>query len=365
MVHARRADPVPAAVVRPRPGHRPGRHVGALPDAERRHPRRVQHLLRRRARALLDRRSRRHAVHHGVDRRAARRDALRPVATAPQGRRDRAQEAQPVHPLPDRRDYPGAGLSRGARARIAGRKQGYSGGRPARPAVRDRRHRQPRRRHLVPDVDRRADHQPRHRQRRVADHHGRDRRPPAAGDRAAARRRPHRYPQSDDRDRRDRPRHRPHPRHLLHGAGPAPGADPISQASDRARDAAGALAPADQDQHRGRDPADLRLVLAADAADGPAMGRQSHRRGWCERCADHHQHLSPARRPAVSRFLWPAHRLLLLLLHRGAVQQRGDGGQSEAPRRLHSGQAAGQGHRAIFRLSAQPDHRGRGEPTWS
>ena len=29
----------------------------------------------------------------------------------------------------------------------------------------------------VPDVDRRADHQPRHRQRRVADHHGRHRRP--------------------------------------------------------------------------------------------------------------------------------------------------------------------------------------------
>ena len=52
---------------------------------------------------------------------------------------------------------------------------------PAGPAVRDRRHRQPCRRHLVPDVDRRADHQPRHRQRRLADHHGGHRRSTSAG----------------------------------------------------------------------------------------------------------------------------------------------------------------------------------------
>ena len=32
-----------------------------------------------------------------------------------EGRRDRAQEAQPIHPLPDRRDHPRPGLSRGAR----------------------------------------------------------------------------------------------------------------------------------------------------------------------------------------------------------------------------------------------------------
>ncbi len=67
----------------------------------------------------------------------------------------------------------------------------------------------------------------------------------------------------------------PDPLHLLHGARPAPGADPISQAPDRARHAAGAFAPADQAQHRGRDPADLRLVAAADAADGAAVGRQA------------------------------------------------------------------------------------------
>ena len=73
-------------------------------------------------------------------------------------------------------------------------------------------------------------------------------------------------------DRRHRrPGDRPDPVHLLHGAGPAAGPDPISQAPDGARrDAAGAQPPADQDQHLGRDPADLRLVAAADAADGAA-----------------------------------------------------------------------------------------------
>ena len=53
------------------------------------------------------------------------------------------------------------------------RHPGHPRGRHARPAVRDRRHRQPGRRNLVPDVDRRADHQPRDRQRRLVDHHGR------------------------------------------------------------------------------------------------------------------------------------------------------------------------------------------------
>ena len=68
------------------------------------------------------------------------------------------------------------------------------------------------------------------------------------------------------------------PVHLLHGAGPAPRADPISQAPDRARHAAGALAPSDQAQHRRRDPADLRVVAAVDAADHPAMGGAAARR---------------------------------------------------------------------------------------
>ena len=74
-------------------------------------------------------------------------------------------------------------------------KQGIQAVVDARLPVRDCRDREPRRRHPVPDVDRRTDHQPRHRQWRVADHHGRHRRPPSAGDRPAARRQPDRLGQ--------------------------------------------------------------------------------------------------------------------------------------------------------------------------
>ena len=55
--------------------------------------------------------------------------------------------------------------------------------------------------------------------------------------------------------------------------------DPISQAPDRARHAAGTLAPADQAQHRRRDSADLRFIAAADAADRAAMGRRQRHAG--------------------------------------------------------------------------------------
>ena len=129
------------------------------------------------------------------------------------------------------------------------------------------------------------------------------------------------------------------------------------EAPDGARNAAGALAPADQAQHRRRDPADLRFVAAADAADGPAVGRQPRDgRERRERLADHCQHVPSAGIGRLHGVVRPRHRLLLLLLHRGAVQQRGDRREFEAPRRLHSGHSAGQGDRGIFRLSAQPDH---------
>ena len=89
------------------------------------------------------------------------------------------------------------------------------------------------------------------------------------------------------------------PVHLLHGAGPAPGADPISQAPDRARHAAGALAPADQAQHRRRDPADLRLVAAADAADraqwaGSRATPEGGTSDWLITISTFLQHGSPA-----------------------------------------------------------------------
>ncbi len=66
-------------------------------------------------------------------------------------------------------------------------------------------------------------------------------------------------------------------------------------------------------------------------------GNRATAEGSTERLADHHQHLPAARLAALHGALWRRHRLLLLLLHGGAVQPRGDGRQSEAPRRLHPG----------------------------
>src|SRR3546814_11059769 len=50
--------------------------------------------------------------------------------------------------------------------------------------------------------------------------------------------------------------------HLLHGTGPAPHPDPISQARHPARDAGRTQPSAAQAQHRQRDPADLSVVAA-------------------------------------------------------------------------------------------------------
>ena len=107
--------------------------------------------------------------------------------------------------------------------------------------------------------------------------------------------------------------HRPRPLHLLHGAGAAAGADPISEAADRARNAAGALAPADQAQHRRRHPADLRLVAAADAADGAQVGRQpapteGGASDWLITISTFLQHGSPALHGALRRSASPSSR---------------------------------------------------------
>jgi preprotein translocase subunit SecY len=72
-------------------------------------------------------------------------------------------------------------------------------------------------------------------------------------------------------DRPDPGRHRDGGRrdrlHRVHGARPAPAADPVSEAPGRQQDVRGpVLASAAQAQHLGRDPADLRLVAAAAAA---------------------------------------------------------------------------------------------------
>ena len=104
-----------------------------------------------------------------------------------------------------------------------------------------------------------------------------------------------------------RRRRRAGPVHLLHGARPAPRAGPISQAPDRARgDAAGTQPPADQAQHRRRHPADLRLVAAADAADGAADGGGGQRRTtavseWLITLSTYLQHGSPLYLAALRR----------------------------------------------------------------
>ena len=86
----------------------------------------------------------------------------------------------------------------------------------------------------------------------------------------------------------------------------------------------------------GRDPADLRLVAAADAADHRPVRRPA--RGGRERLGrfrHHDHHLAAARLAALHVPLRRRHRLLLLLLHRGRVQPRGDGGESQEIWRLH------------------------------
>ena len=72
---------------------------------------------------------------------------------------------------------------------------------------------------------------------------------------------------------------------------------------------------------------------------------------------DHHR--APARRAALHVSLRGGDRLLLLLLHRGRVQPRGDGGESQEIWRLHPRHPPGQAHRGISRLRADPGDRGR------
>ena len=74
---------------------------------------------------------------------------------------------------------------------------------------------------------------------------------------------------------------------------------------------------------------------------------------------DHRHHRPPARRAALHGAVRGRDHLLLLLLHGGGVQPGGDGGESEALRRLHPRHPARQAHRGISRLRPDPDHRHR------
>ena len=99
LVHARRAGDLPARHLHPAARHRSRVLHEHLPAASRRHPRHVRHVLGRRARAHDDLRARHHAVHLGLDHHPADDRGVAAARSAEEGRRDRPQEAQPVHPL--------------------------------------------------------------------------------------------------------------------------------------------------------------------------------------------------------------------------------------------------------------------------
>ena len=172
LVHGRGARRVPLPQLRAAAGRQPADPRAALrPDAGR-HPRPVQHLFGRQPRADEPHRARHHAVHHRVDRGAACRFASSGACRAQEGRRDRPPEAQPVHALRHGVPVRCAGLVPCLRARGVRRVERDAGGRDPRPHVPRDRGYQPGRRFDVPSLAGRTDHQSRHRQRRVADHHG-------------------------------------------------------------------------------------------------------------------------------------------------------------------------------------------------
>ena len=126
-------------------------------------------------------------------------------------------------------------------------------------------HHHPGRRHDVPDVAGRADHRPRHRQRPEPDHHVRYRRRPAGRARLTARSGPHRRAVAGLRPGVPGHRRRHDRRHRVRGTRATAHPRAISEAADgqphvRRRHHAHAA----EDQHLGRDPADLRQFAAAD-----------------------------------------------------------------------------------------------------
>ena len=153
------------------------------------------------------------------------------------------------------------------------------------------------RRHHVPDVDRRADHRARRRQRHLADHHVRHRRQPAERAGLAARSRPHR--------RAVAVLHRGlhgaggvrHRLHRVHRTRAAAHRDPVPEAPGRQPHVRRRFdAHAAEDQHLGRDPADLRQLDPADpghdrrllggagpagCSGSPPSCRTARRSTWC------------------------------------------------------------------------------------
>ena len=109
------------------------------------------------------------ALHLGLDHPAADDGDLADAGGAEEGGRERAQEDQPVHPLPDGGAGRVPGLGSGDRAGSHVRSCRLGGDRSRHVLPGDGRDHH-RRRHPVPDVAGRADHRPRDRQRHLADH---------------------------------------------------------------------------------------------------------------------------------------------------------------------------------------------------
>ena len=147
----------------------PGIDPGALSDiflaAILRHSGHVRHVLRRRARADDDLRAQHHALHHRLDHHAADDGHRADPRAAEEGRRGGPQADQPVYPLSDGASGDRSGLRHRRRARIRLRGGVRSGAVLPHHDGDDAC-----RRHAVPDVAWRADHQPRRRQRNLADH---------------------------------------------------------------------------------------------------------------------------------------------------------------------------------------------------
>ena len=270
--------------------------------------------------------------------------------------RERAQEAQPIHPLRHRAPGGGPGLRHRGRASRACA-PAAAAVLESRPVLPPGHGRDADRRHRVPDVARRADHRARRRQRHLADHHVRHRRQPAARAGLAPGTRPHRravdllhhhLPGAGGRCGR---------LHRVHGARAAPHPGAVSETPGRQQDVRRrGLAPAAEDQHLGRDPADLRLLAAAACRRRwPASTANGGSYGWLGEITAY----LGARPAALHGALCRADRLLLLLLHRDRVQPDRDRGQSAEIRRLHPRHPAGQEHRRLSRLRADPPDHGR------
>ncbi len=169
----------------PIPGINPAGARRRVPAAAVGHPRHVQHVLGRRHRAHGDLRAQHHAVYLGVDHHPAAHHRLAASRAAQEGRRAGPPADQPIHPLRHGVPCRAAGLRHRRRAR----RRRQRGGRSRLVLPHHHRHHAGRR-HRVPDVARRADHGARRRQRHLAHHLRRHRRPVAACPGRHARARP-------------------------------------------------------------------------------------------------------------------------------------------------------------------------------